>query len=41
MIKSGDFAFENLKDINAKGFNIDLTKVSESKTWIEADQCNN
>lgn len=25
--KTGDFTFENLKDINAKGFNIDLTKV--------------
>jgi hypothetical protein len=26
--KTGDFTFENLKDINAKGFNVDLTKVS-------------
>ena len=26
--KTGDFTFENLKDINAKGFNIDLTKVN-------------
>ena len=24
--KNGDFSFENLKDINAKGFNVDLTK---------------